>query len=104
MIPSIRPSSTRKLASSSATVSPNALRSPRASMQAIVLALLLLGGLAVQAGASRAVASCEGLVQLFDNLLYPTPIKPSRNLSPREGRNGHSGPDRTRFWGAVLSE
>src|SRR5438552_5274304 len=41
MSPRMRPSSTRKSMPSSAMVVPNALRRPRASMQAITLALLL---------------------------------------------------------------
>src|SRR5258708_9600817 len=41
----MRPSSTRKLTPSSATVAPNDLRRPRASMHAMALAFLLLGGI-----------------------------------------------------------
>src|SRR5437667_3166836 len=41
MSPRMRPSSTRKLMPSSATVVPNALRSPRASMHAMASSLLL---------------------------------------------------------------
>src|SRR5262249_3478780 len=48
MMPTIRPSSKRKLMESSAMVLPNALRRPRASMHAMALAVLLwrwrLGG------------------------------------------------------------
>src|ERR1700720_1404611 len=62
MSPRMRPSSTRKSMPSSAMVVPKTLRRPRASMQAMALALLLLGWLALQARASRAVASCGGLV------------------------------------------
>src|SRR6185437_15633782 len=43
IIPRMRPSSTRKLMPSSATVVPNDLRRPRASMHAIASALLFLG-------------------------------------------------------------
>src|SRR5437764_11571671 len=43
MIPRMRPSSTRMSMPSSATVLPNALRSARASMHAIVSALLFAG-------------------------------------------------------------
>src|SRR5579864_5816696 len=43
MSPTMRPSSMRKSIPSSATVDPKALRRPRASMDAIALALLLLG-------------------------------------------------------------
>src|SRR6266498_2685185 len=43
IIPRMRPSSTRKSMPSSATVVPNVLRSPRASMQAMASVLLLFG-------------------------------------------------------------
>src|SRR6266496_4614949 len=43
MSPRMRPSSTRKSTPASATVVPKTLRRPRASMQAITLALLLCG-------------------------------------------------------------
>src|SRR5439155_2464871 len=44
MIPRMRPSSTRRLTSSSAMVVPKALRSPRASMHGITSAFLLFFG------------------------------------------------------------
>src|SRR5437016_2476264 len=64
--PRMRPSSTRRLTPSSAMVVPNALRSPRASMHAIVSALLFwgirLGGFRLWGRGRRPVA---GAVQEF---------------------------------------
>src|SRR3989442_10381770 len=61
MSPRIRPSSTRKLTPSPATVVPKALRSPRASMHAMVSALLVggirLGGFRLRAIRRRPAVS-----------------------------------------------
>src|SRR5437588_11164866 len=69
MIPRMRPSATRKSTPSSATVVPNVLRRPRASMHAIASALLLFS--------FRLAAACA-IEQFFGG--QPEPL--NRSLDP----------------------
>src|SRR5205814_4787489 len=71
--PRMRPSSTRKSIPSSATVAPKVLRRPRASMHAMVLALLTC----VRRGAARFGGSQQflrGQAEPLDGRLDPGPL------------------------------